>query len=116
MNICVATSRATGSPARYDGVKMNRAGIITAQLDRELAKKLRAFGERMAAELGREVPESEIIRVVLRRGLGSVVSFTDGAYMEGWKSGAAAAREAFERGVAGVSKKMRSLRQPASST
>jgi hypothetical protein len=79
---------------------MNRLGVLSVQLDRRLRDDLRAFRKKMAIDLGREVPEAEAARILLRRALGGEISMRDSGYVEGWRHGAGAARAAFEGGVA----------------
>jgi hypothetical protein len=76
---------------------MNRSGVISVQLDRELRTAVEARRRQMRAELGRDVRDAEMIRVLLRQGLGQSVSL--GGYVEGWRAGMAEAKETFARGV-----------------
>jgi hypothetical protein len=84
---------------------MNRAGIISFQADRQLRRELRSFRERMVVDLGRPVPESEVVRILLRQGLQSGCSLQNSGYIEGYRSGASTARAAFEAGAAAVARR-----------
>ena len=79
---------------------MNKIGVISVQLDRELRAAIERHRSQMKAELGREVRDAEIVRVLLRRGLDENASLHGTGYIEGWRAGSAEAKEAHARALA----------------
>ena len=78
---------------------MNRNGVVSVQLDRELRTAIETHRKRMKDELGRDVRDAEIVRVLLRRGLGEGSSLHGTGYVEGWRAGAAKVKEAHARAL-----------------
>jgi hypothetical protein len=86
---------------------MNRSGVLSVQLDRQLRAAVEHRRKLMKGELGRDVRDAEITRVLLRRGLEDRVSLQDAGYVEGWRAGMAEAKEAHARALDGLRKTTR---------
>lgn len=84
---------------------MTKSGIISVQLDRELRAALERRRRDMKAELGRNVRDAELVRVLLRVGIGDRDRLGAG-YREGWRAGMAEAKEAHARALDGLRKTM----------
>ncbi len=79
---------------------MDRRKIVSVQLDKGLREKLTGFRATAEKRLGRTMTESEMVRVLLRRGLDTNVDMVASGYVEGWRHGMAEAKAALAAGLA----------------